>query len=111
MANLEQPASLEELSTEALVRSFDHILHMPENTVKEMIARRNACNDAIRVLSARSRTIHNESGDNSPDDNSQEESENDRERSLLAEAIGTFRRDMDHLHEAIERMQEAKGEE
>lgn len=70
---------------------------MPEKTLNEISAKKQAYNDLILNLDGQITMVHAESGSNSPDDNSQEETQNEQDYDLLRNAMDRARSEMVRL--------------
>ena len=96
----------EDQSVEALLESLGILSHLPENTVHEASAKRDAYNSALNLLEQRLSSVHlqNETGDQSLDDAGPEEAADERERNLIGPAMIEFRGQMARLHGVIIRL-------
>lgn len=73
------------------------IEHMPEASVAQIRAKKQAFNDLILSLDGQINLVHAESGSNSPDDDSQEQAQDSQDLSLI-------RNTMDHAREEMVRL-------
>jgi hypothetical protein len=94
------PTNNNEIAPNELRPDMSHIEHMPEDTLKQVITKKQAFNDHILKLDALIPQIHqgNESGENADQiDNANEAAQDGQDFMMLA-------RDMDHARDEMNRL-------
>jgi hypothetical protein len=89
------------------IGDIEDIEKMPETTLEEVRAKKQACNDLIITLGRLLPQIHAESGSNSLDDESQEESQDIQNIDLLRSAMDRARSEMERLGDKQEELEKA----
>ncbi len=94
MKNMEKNPARKETFSAADIANIENL---PEKTVGEIRAKKQAFNDLILSLDGKITMVHAESGSNSSDDNSQEESQNEQDYDLIKNSMDRARSEMVRL--------------